>query len=197
MPGDTQPPPPLPVDDSDSDGGGGVDGGGADGAANPNAQLGGSGSISRVDLRPRWVAGGAARGGVRRCVRQHEVFFFGLQPRFFASVLRSPSSGVDPKKGASSPSRVSGLRSALIVAVAATASAPAAAEAAAARVTRAATSTMASGPSSKSLAPRAVRCAVPAVRRDAPLQSALASQTRDRRAHKYILLYSSTLVVVQ
>ena len=96
--------------------------------------------------------------------RQHEVFFFGLQPPFFASVLRSPS-------------RVSGLRSALIVAVAATASAPAAAEAAAARVTRAATSTMASGPPSKSLAPRAVRCAVPAVRRDAPLQSPLASQS--------------------
>ena len=74
------------------------------------------------------MAGGAARGGVRRGVRQHEVFFFGLQPRFFASVLWSPSSGVDPDRstGVSSPRRVSGLRSALIVA-AATASASAAA----------------------------------------------------------------------
>ena len=61
-----------------------------------------------------------------------------MQPPFFASVLRLPSSGVDPDRsaGVSSPSRVTGLRSAFIVAAAAV-SAPAAAEAAAARVTSA------------------------------------------------------------
>ena len=61
-------------------------------------------------------------------------------------------------------------------------------EAAAARVTRAATSTMASGPSSKVLAPG--RCGAlcpPTVRRDAPLQSALASQ----RAGAFAALFLS------
>ena len=48
-----------------------------------------------------------------------------------------------------------------------------------------ATSTMASGPSSKSLAPRAGRgdALCPPIRRDAPLQSALASQSENEGGH--------------